>query len=215
MISLAATLTMLVGDAFAAEGLARELGQVQLSDRPDLASFQCNGALAAAKIAKANPRAIAEKIAARLKVNPIFARVEIAGPGFLNLDVTDEVLGAGVGAAGQVDIDRLIELDILLYGLSLVLEFAALIALRIRQPNLPRPFRIPGRLAGVVAISIPPVAIAGWAVFAAREEQVSLGAFKIPVLAFGAVVGVAGMLAYLPMRLRRPSDIPGAPGASS
>jgi arginyl-tRNA synthetase len=110
MISLAATLTAIVGDAFAAEGLARELGQVQISDRPDLAAFQCNGALAAAKFlngrpadggpsgaAKANPRAIAEKIAARLKVSPIFARVEIAGPGFLNLDVTDETLAKGLG----------------------------------------------------------------------------------------------------------------------
>ena len=95
MSSLAAALTAVVGDAFAAEGLARELGQVQASDRPDLAPFQCNGALAAAKQTKANPRAIAEKIAGRLKADPRFARVEIAGPGFLNLDVTDTAL-AGV-----------------------------------------------------------------------------------------------------------------------
>ena len=92
MTSLAAALTAVVGDAFAAEGLARELGQVQASDRPDLAPFQCNGALAAAKQAKTNPRAIAEKIAARLRRDPRFARVEIAGPGFLNLDVTDTAL---------------------------------------------------------------------------------------------------------------------------
>jgi arginyl-tRNA synthetase len=109
MISLAATLTAALGDAFAAEGLAREFGQVQLSDRPDLAPFQCNGALAAARSsggrapdggvagAKANPRAIAEKVAARLKANPLFARIEIAGPGFLNLDVTDETLARGLG----------------------------------------------------------------------------------------------------------------------
>ena len=64
------------------KGSARHIGQVQVSDRPDLAQFQCNGALAAAKAAKANPRAIAEKIAARLKAEPIFAKVEIAGPGF-------------------------------------------------------------------------------------------------------------------------------------
>ena len=106
--------------------------------------------------------------------------------------------------------DRLIELDILLYGLSLVLEFAALIALRVRQPHLPRPYRIPGRLAGVVAISIPPVAIAGWALFAARQEQVVLGIWKMPVLAFGGIVVAAGMLTYLPMQLRRSSGRPGA-----
>ena len=70
----------------------RHFGQVQVSDRPDLAQFQCNGALAAAKAAKANPRAIAEKIAARLKADPLFAKVEIAGPGFINLDLTDAAL---------------------------------------------------------------------------------------------------------------------------
>ena len=87
-----------MGDAFAAEGLDRGFGQVQVSDRPDLAQFQCNGALAAAKQAKANPRAIAEKIAARLKADTHFAKVEIAGPGFINLDLTDAALDARIAA---------------------------------------------------------------------------------------------------------------------
>ena len=86
-MSLAGELSLILGRAFAAEGLPEAFGQVQPSDRPDLAQFQCNGALAAAKAAKANPRAIAEKIAARLKADPLFAKVEIAGPGFLNLDL--------------------------------------------------------------------------------------------------------------------------------
>ena len=50
----------------------KRFGLVQVSDRPDLAQFQCNGALAAAKAAKTNPRAIAEKIAARLKAQTRF-----------------------------------------------------------------------------------------------------------------------------------------------
>ena len=48
--------------------------------------------------AKANPRAIAEKIAARLKADPQFAKVEIAGPGFINLDLTDAALDARIAA---------------------------------------------------------------------------------------------------------------------
>jgi arginyl-tRNA synthetase len=92
MTGLAAELSAIAKAAFAAEGLPENLGEVQLSDRPDLAQFQCNGALAAAKLAKANPRALAQKIADRLKADPIFAKVEIAGPGFINLDVTDGVL---------------------------------------------------------------------------------------------------------------------------
>ena len=97
MTSLAVQLSRIAGAAFAAEGLPESLGRVQVADRPDLAQFQCNGALAAAKTAKANPRAIAEKIAARLKADPIFAKVEIAGPGFLNLDVTDAALAVRLG----------------------------------------------------------------------------------------------------------------------
>src|ERR1700743_1984299 len=98
MNALSATLSAIAGAAFAAEGLSAELGLVQPSDRPDLAQFQCNGALPAAKAAKANPRAIAEKIAARLKADPIFAKVEIAGPGFINLDVTDDVVASRAAA---------------------------------------------------------------------------------------------------------------------
>src|ERR1700689_2339849 len=101
MIPLADELSAIAGAAFAAEGLPAELGLVQRSDRPDLAQFQCNGALPAAKQAKANPRAIAEKIAARLKADPLFAKVEIAGPGFINLDVTDAALAVRAGAVAK------------------------------------------------------------------------------------------------------------------
>ncbi len=106
MIALLAELSAIAGAAFAAEGLPESFGQVTRSDRPDLAQFQCNGALAAAKLvlrpaeggtggqAKANPRAIAEKIAARLKADPLLARIEIAGPGFINLHLTDAALTA-------------------------------------------------------------------------------------------------------------------------
>lgn len=99
MPSLTETLSTLTGAAFAAEGLDPNFGAVQRSDRPDLAQFQCNGALAAAKAAKLNPRAVAEKVAARLKADPRFAKIEIAGPGFLNLTLTDAELTEGLRKA--------------------------------------------------------------------------------------------------------------------
>jgi arginyl-tRNA synthetase len=92
MSSLLEYLSAAAGKAFAAEGLDASLGRVQPADRPDLAQFQCNGALAAAKQAKANPRAIAEKVAVHLRANPDFAKIEIAGPGFINLDLRDDVI---------------------------------------------------------------------------------------------------------------------------
>src|SRR6185436_12545779 len=92
MTTLAQELTETVAKAFAAEGLDPALGQVRPSDRPDLAQFQVNGAMAAAKAAKANPKAIAEKIVARLKDDPRIAKLEIAGPGFINISLTDATI---------------------------------------------------------------------------------------------------------------------------
>jgi amino acid transporter len=99
--------------------------------------------------------------------------------------------------------ERLVELDISLYGLSLILEFAALVALRIRQPNLPRPYRIPGQFAGVLLTSCPPLAIVVWAILASRHEQVVFGSMNISVLFFVGLLVGAGMLIYLLARPRK------------
>lgn len=80
--------------AFAALGLGPGFGRVTASDRPDLADFQCNGALAAAKALKENPRQIAASVAGLLGDHPTIASVEIAGPGFINLRVTQAALSA-------------------------------------------------------------------------------------------------------------------------
>lgn len=80
--------------AFEAEGLPGDRAGVTSSDRPDLADFQSNGALAVAKAAKANPREIAGRIAARLEGDARFEAVEIAGPGFINLKVAPSLLTA-------------------------------------------------------------------------------------------------------------------------
>src|SRR5713101_3019234 len=49
---------------------------------------------------------------------------------------------------------RLVTLDIMLYGLSLMLEFVTLVALRIREPELKREFRVPGGLTGAISCGI-------------------------------------------------------------
>jgi len=83
-----------VAAAFAAAGLPAELGRVTASDRPDLADFQGNGALPAAKRAGRNPREVAGEVAERLAGDPRLASVEVAGPGFINLRVSDAALSA-------------------------------------------------------------------------------------------------------------------------
>jgi amino acid transporter len=53
----------------------------------------------------------------------------------------------------------LIEIDMFLYAVALVLEFGALIWLRIKKPEMPRPYLVPYGIPGVIAISVPPVAL--------------------------------------------------------
>ena len=80
--------------AFAGLGLDGALGRVTPSDRPDLADFQCNGALAAAKSTGRNPREIAQAVAERLAGSPFVVSAEVAGPGFINLRVSADALAA-------------------------------------------------------------------------------------------------------------------------
>ncbi len=93
MASLTELLSDIVSTAFADAGLPAELGVVVRSDRPDLGQFQCNGALAAAKVAKAPPRKLAETVLERLQGHAALAEVSLAGPGFINLTLTDAYLG--------------------------------------------------------------------------------------------------------------------------
>src|SRR5713101_927547 len=54
------------------------------------------------------------------------------------------VLAAGWAMCLNLGFERLVTIDILLYGFSLGLEFVALVVLRFREPELARPFRVPG-----------------------------------------------------------------------
>ena len=83
-------------------------------------------------------------------------------------------------------------LDVLLTGLSIVLEFWALVALRVREPDLPRPFRVPGGIAGAVAIGIPPLALMIAAVARNRTELVG----STNELVIGIAVIAAGVALY-------------------
>lgn len=97
MSSIAEKLSHVVGQAFAAQGLDSALGKVSVSDRPDLAQFQCNGAMGAAKAAKKNPREVAAAVVDALQSNKDLAKTEIAGPGFINLNVTDDYIAGHLG----------------------------------------------------------------------------------------------------------------------
>ncbi len=96
--------------------------------------------------------------------------------------------------------ERLISIDLVLYGASLLLEFVALAVLRRREPDLHRPFRVPGGMAGAVVAGIGPALLIFFAMWAARGERV-LG---LNALLFAAIVGLGGAAAYaLALSVRR------------
>ena len=94
MNDLATQLAGACAAAFEAEGLEARWGAVKQSDRPELADFQCNGCMGAAKQAGMNPRELAAKIAPRLAEHEAIDRVDVAGPGFLNISISDTALSA-------------------------------------------------------------------------------------------------------------------------
>jgi amino acid transporter len=102
------------------------------------------------------------------------------------------VLAAGWALCLGLGFERLVTLDVLLYGTSLMLEFVALIVLRIKEPELRRPFRVPGGLVGAVLVGVCPLLLLGFSVVHGQGEQV-LG---MSGLAFGALLIAAGFVAY-------------------
>jgi amino acid transporter len=92
--------------------------------------------------------------------------------------------------------ERLISIDLVLYGAALVLEFVALVVLRVKEPELVRPFKVPGGLWGAVAVGVGPTLLIAFALWAARGERVA----GLPALGFAAIVAAAGPMAYLGAR---------------
>ena len=105
---------------------------------------------------------------------------------------------------------RLMEIDVMLYGASLVLEFVALVALRLREPTLPRPFKIGGGLPVVIALSILPTGLLVVAVYQGRNEPGMLG---MTSLQLALSVMAVGPLWWCVDRVRRGRIRP-AEGAS-
>ncbi|MBQ7972242.1 MAG: arginine--tRNA ligase [Lachnospiraceae bacterium] len=81
-----------MGKAFATAGYGAELGRVTVSNRPDLCEYQCNGAMAGAKQYKKPPFVIAGDVQKALEGSKVFDKVDVVAPGFLNLNVSRELL---------------------------------------------------------------------------------------------------------------------------
>jgi len=102
------------------------------------------------------------------------------------------VCAAAWGLCLGLGFERLVTIDILIYGSSLLLEFIALVVLRVKQPDLPRPFRVPGGALGAVALGIPPALLLGFSVVRSEHEQI-LGMSSLRVGLLIAAGGSCGL----------------------
>jgi amino acid transporter len=87
---------------------------------------------------------------------------------------------------------KLIMLDVMLTGASILLEFASLVALRIRAPELPRPYKVPGGLAGAIGIGVGPLVLLILAVVRNKAEPVG----PINALQLGVLLIALGVVSY-------------------
>jgi amino acid transporter len=99
----------------------------------------------------------------------------------------------------RLSFERLISIDLVLYGAALVLEFIALVVLRVKEPELVRPFTVPGGLWGAVGVGVGPTLLIGFALWAARGERLA----GLPALGFAAIVAAAGPVVYFLARMGR------------
>jgi amino acid transporter len=113
--------------------------------------------------------------------------------------------GLAWALALKLPFEKLITIDIVLYGSSLLLEFVALIVLRFKEPGLHRPFRA-GNLAFACALGVGPAALMGYALWVSRTDQVHFGKEPVSALWFSLSVALLGPLLYkfaTPRRVRR------------
>ena len=123
----------------------------------------------------------------------VFARVQPrTGAPYVAIVACAVLYGACLGFG----FDRLVTLDVLLWGASLVLEFRALIVLRTREPHMQRPFRVPGGIPGTVLVGVLPTILLLLAGLHAGEERIA----GMSVWLFGVLVMSAGVLAYFACR---------------
>jgi len=102
------------------------------------------------------------------------------------------ICGLGWALALNLPFERLISIDLILYGSSLLLEFVALVLLRIREPQLERPFKA-GNLLFASLLGVGPAVLIGYALYASRDEKI-MG--TVSALAFSAAVALLGPVFY-------------------
>jgi amino acid transporter len=110
--------------------------------------------------------------------SPLAARAPRFGTPWASIAAT----GAVALGMSFLSFDSIVAVTNFLYGLGMLLEFAAFLWLRARRPGLPRPYRAPAGAAGAAVVCAVPavflvlvMAVAGWKVCAAGAGFTAAG----------------------------------------
>ncbi|WP_053937692.1 arginine--tRNA ligase [Amantichitinum ursilacus] len=95
-MTLLQLLTQRAAAAFAKAGAPDAAPLVQAASKAEFGDYQINGVMGAAKALKTNPRELATRVLADLELDGIASKLEIAGPGFINVTLSDEFLASRV-----------------------------------------------------------------------------------------------------------------------
>jgi len=85
----------------------------------------------------------------------------------------------------------IIQVYLLLRIVNLLFEFASLIWLKIKEPDTPRPYSVPGGLFGSIVITIPTVIIAGLSIVVAADEALEIGGGCLGMIIIVALIRLA------------------------
>ncbi len=112
-MNIRSLLTERVRNAMSDAGIPADYDpHVALSKRPGFGDYQANGAMAAAKFLKSNPRELAQRIVDNLELEGIATKVEVAGPGFINIHLDKQWLSQQFFLASNSETLNILSKDI-------------------------------------------------------------------------------------------------------
>lgn len=136
-----------LADAFEKAGYDRSYARVTLSNRPDLCEYQCNGAMAGAKVYKKAPIMIANDVIANLGEKKCIDEIEAVNPGFINMKLNKEFVASYLNS---MDESENLGVDKTENPLTIVVDYGG--------PNVAKPLHVGHLRSAIIGESVKRIA---------------------------------------------------------
>ncbi len=136
-------ISAVLGTGFEAAGYDPALGKAVVSNRPDLCQYQCNGAMAGAKQYHKAPFMIADDVVKAIGENPMFSKLEMVRPGYINLNLSPDFLAK---AMAELEADPMRGVEKAEKPLSIVVDYGG--------PNVAKPLHVGHLRSAIIGESI-------------------------------------------------------------